>query len=360
VPGSPEERIKELERELERVEQELKAYRKRAESYDRAAGFATKTAVRFWVTESLASSIERWFAALRKWRSEDDEAFPEAETANLVAAVIRRLTYVSAAGVLLTLVPSLLIVYQTSLLTEQNQIMERERRSSEASSRALREAQLLSTMYQRDSSCQESRNNGKCPLVAPCQARLQAVSAYRHLRCGKDDRIELSDLDVAGCSSIGHGWPATTSDNEAKPTTGCGRVALLRADFRDTDLHRASLNGIDLRGARLQGANLFKARLDGAYLYGANLNAARIDGAVLSDADLRGADMRVSSFADVDWDGALYDSATCWPSGFKPIASMRNYNDRSTWGDGYEPPEHSNGGRTLGEPLSPCAAATTK
>jgi len=79
------------------------------------------------------------------------------------------------------------------------------------------------------------------------------------------------------------------------------------------NLTNASLRGANLEGVNLQGASLRDANLRDAYLTIANLQGANLTGADLQGARLRGANLR-----DADLSGALWDSRTIWPDGYRP------------------------------------------
>lgn len=77
----------------------------------------------------------------------------------------------------------------------------------------------------------------------------------------------------------------------------------------------ASFRNADLRGAKLTTC-LKDANLDGADLRGAKLGL--VEGATLRNADLRGADLSAAFGHIRSLKGAIYDSSTMWPKGFKP------------------------------------------
>lgn len=97
--------------------------------------------------------------------------------------------------------------------------------------------------------------------------------------------------------------------------------ALLRwASLRDADLSYADLEGAELSGADLSRVNFTGAILMGAYvngeteLSGANFADALLHGFKIVGADLSGADL---SAARVE--GAEYNAAAKFPSGFDPV-----------------------------------------
>jgi hypothetical protein len=73
---------------------------------------------------------------------------------------------------------------------------------------------------------------------------------------------------------------------------------------KETDLHRASLDGASLDRARLDGARLVGASLVGASLDGASLDGARLVGASLVGASLVGASLVGASLDGASLDGA--------------------------------------------------------
>ena len=73
---------------------------------------------------------------------------------------------------------------------------------------------------------------------------------------------------------------------------------------KNTDLHRARLDGARLDGARLDGARLDGASLDGARLDGASLDSAMLDGASLVGAMLDHASLNGASLVGASLVGA--------------------------------------------------------
>ena len=79
---------------------------------------------------------------------------------------------------------------------------------------------------------------------------------------------------------------------------------LSRANFRDTDLSRAFLDGAMLIEADLRGANL-----DGAHMTGCVLTMAKLRRATLREADLTAATLRWSDLSGADLTGAVLRQA---------------------------------------------------
>jgi hypothetical protein len=98
------------------------------------------------------------------------------------------------------------------------------------------------------------------------------------------------------------------------------RDAIASANLTRADLRQANLSQADLIGATMTGADLRAANLRGADLFNADLRSADLTDAHLEGAKLEGADLTEAKLARVNLRGALYDSVTKWPVGFKPAS----------------------------------------
>lgn len=112
-------------------------------------------------------------------------------------------------------------------------------------------------------------------------------------------------------------------------------VRFHNCELRGARLDWASLAGACLSHARLMQASLAHAHLRGAALRGANLRAAGLAHACLVEADMTGANLWQADLSGANlcgatclwsetgkarFEGALYDSATRLPPGFRPEA----------------------------------------
>ena len=117
APDAPD--VRDLVAEVERLRAELarrdedlaKANRLRA----RVAGFATGSAVRVLLSGPLVDSIETWIRA----RSLRDPV-PPRETAEVMAAIVRRVIRVGLVGLAVASLPMVVLVWQGFMMRAQN------------------------------------------------------------------------------------------------------------------------------------------------------------------------------------------------------------------------------------------------
>ena len=92
--------------------------------------------------------------------------------------------------------------------------------------------------------------------------------------------------------------------------------------FKRAILYWANLQAADLSGCDFEAANLRGAHLQDAILVGANLRNAQLGRDNLGGSThLEGADLTLAQQHGADFNGALYDARTKFPSGFDPQAA---------------------------------------
>ena len=285
----------------------------------RMAGFATGSAVRVLLSEPLVNSLKAWLRA-RTLR----DPLPVDETAEVLAAVLRRVVRVGWVGLAVASLPIVVLVWQSFMMREQNaamreqnahmreqnaairtqneqiatqnETMQRQVDQQAADTLIVRRAQLLETIYDcevEELAAGSEDDESKAPKVegdskpvcqpkAHIRARQEAALAFVKIERDREARPNLDDTDLR-------------------------RADLGGADLRDTTLRDANLRDANLTSADLSGASIFGANLTGAFLNdavltdamlfradlsGAILFGARLEGATLLDADLEGADLR--------------------------------------------------------------------
>lgn len=123
------------------------------------------------------------------------------------------------------------------------------------------------------------------------------------------------------------GYPAPTTNAHVRAWVR-GRVRRGGRSLAGVRLPHSDLSGMEIPGADFPSADLF-----GASFKGAELTAANFADADLRNADFRGADLTAANFRGADLLGAIFDdetrttgidwdSATRWPTSFRPPAPL--------------------------------------
>ncbi|MEM7245914.1 MAG: pentapeptide repeat-containing protein [Acidobacteriota bacterium] len=276
-----DDRIRELEAENARFKAILAAEGK-------LALFGGKLAALVALGPGLTASIHRWLDV----RAEGGE-LPRLETAQVVAAIVRRVLAVGVLGLLLTALPMLLLWRQNVLIERQNESLIDQIEQERDLTNAARRAELVATLYDRQSEGLNGAERAdetpeKSPLKASRRARAEAARAFYRLE-----------------KSTGNGEPDFAG------------VDLSWVHLEGADLSGASLMYADLSGAFLAGASLRRANLSGAGLWKTDLSGADLAGANLSRAVLVGA----KGFTEEQLRSCLFDDNTQWPDALREVAA---------------------------------------
>ncbi|MEO1365903.1 MAG: pentapeptide repeat-containing protein [Acidobacteriota bacterium] len=189
------------------------------------------------------------------------------ESAELFAAIVRRVTAVGGLGLAVAAVPMVLLWRQNGLIADQNEFFQEQNSKIQkqlddqaADTLLVRKNELLRTIYEtKECDVKElPKGEGQCPPLHPLRLRQEAVVAL----AGLVDHTNLSRANL--------------------------RYAILTGAI----LNKVNLGGADLRQAYLFGADLNEAHFIGADLVGVYLSQAHLRGADLTDTDLTGADLR--------------------------------------------------------------------
>ncbi len=240
----------------------------------------------------LLKAARRYFR-----RARAGDPLPPDETAELFAAIVRRVSAVGALGLLVAAIPTLLLWRQNALIAKQNEYFQdqnakiqnqllaqaRATQKQEADTLLVRRNELLRTIYETVSCEPQELSEGetRCPPKHPLRLRQEAVLALAQL---DQERLDLSEADLRGAV--------------------LRRVDLRGANLRDADLSDAYLPDADFRGALL-----LRTDLESANLRNADLSRADLLSANLKDADLGSANLELANLSRADLTGADYLNA---------------------------------------------------
>ena len=256
-----------------------------------------------------------------------EEPIPREESADLFAAVVRRVVAVGALGLMVAGATPVLMYFQNQYFREQNAKIQQQIEAQAEDTRIVRRAQLLTAIYELSDCDQSQLEEGEdCPPKGPMRLRSEAVRALAQLDGTKVqlDGADLRDAVLSGANLRGGSLNQANLNGANLFSADLERAEIWYADLRGADLNAANLHGARLVGSSLHGSNLrfanlqnsvvFETILWGANLTGANLIGARFPGACLWDADLNAADLHG---ADLSNSGGLIEtdlSQTCGDS----------------------------------------------
>jgi len=320
--------------DLERLQHENAELRKKLASFERAAAAQTgaarlSTQVAWYITAGpeLNKALTAW---LNTWVEE--QRVDIEQSADVLAAIIRRIFKVGTVGVIMALLPTTLLMMQLYLMAqqnaliesqntffaEQNQKLERQVGAQEADVYVTRRTELVSTLNARRR-CTEA-DPQRCAFAASDRDRNKAFTELLALERKHHAKIDLTDVtlanleaqrpNLAGANLTEVNLRLATFHGARLDGANATGADLTQINLESARMEKAKLVGVDAQGANLAGANLARADLEGADLTGALLDRADLRGTNLTDADLK--DTRLQK--------ARYDGKTRWPDGFDPAA----------------------------------------
>ena len=360
-------KVRELTAEVERLRAELDeqvaavkardAALERAERTARAGGFVARFAARTYLSSSLVDSIKAWLRARKTVR----DPLPVDETAEMLAAMFRRVINVGIVGIVVAGLPLAVLLWQSLLMREQNaairiqnkqiqtqfeqqkglmqeqnaemreqnvairtqnETMRRQVNHQAADTLIVRRAQLLDIIYEcEEPEVEESKVKETEPTAEPSvckpkahrRARQEAVLAFVKIERDRDVHADLTraplcnvDLNAANLSNVN--LSNASLCRAALEKANLSYANLWGAYLRDAHLSRANLTGAGLGepdSAQLLVKGIALTDLDGANLFGANLVGAQLwftflREAILIEADLTGANFQGANLTDAN------------------------------------------------------------
>ncbi len=356
--ASPEERVAELEQEIERFREENEDLRSKRPLVGRLDTWAAGLGVTVALGGDLRKSLHAWVEA-----KSPGDPLPSEETVDLIASLLLRMIRVRwvplLVGALVALSPVALLWWQSILIQRQNEALHQQieqqaiqMEQQAADTLVVRRAQLLATIY--DQKCKggvgqtennpwmathrEMINKGLatlsvkgmsdqlfedsglppdtiCRPKAHYRTRQEAVLAFCEIERGHHTAPSLRWANLSGLVfSWGNLSAAILTGANLRGADLLG-ADLARADLIGTDLSGAILAAADLSSASLLGASLSGASLIGANLCGADLSGASFEQANVGETDLSGADLRnARNLKQAQLDSAQGDASTHLPT----------------------------------------------
>ncbi len=315
----------------------------------------------FILGAKLKKSIERFLEELSEQQRVSRETISD-----LLSAIIIRLTRVGFLLVITTLLPSILLIFQTYYLSQQNKLITGQSEMFKQQNNRLDQQTYLQeadrrgqTLLLMDSMLKEInddiRSNSQNSIDDGTAGRLISLSKmlkpYKYLE--NDSLIERVISPERGyllVSLLETGINLNATSRSRSNGKLINRLDFTYAELRDialkgADLMEINLSNADLRQSNLTGTDLKKADLSNARLNNTNLsytsfneadleNAqfvnAILDRADFSKADLTGSDLRNVSLVKTLVYGAILKNARVHKN-FEQDAQTQLNKDQSDW-----------------------------
>ena len=304
----------ELEQEVRRLRAQrdrLHRYAKRANRTIRWRGQSDRAQagllVRLLGFGTIQAAARRWFNAVGAAKP-----IPREESADLFAAIVRRILLIGVVGFAVGILPTVLLTWQNFLIREQL-------KSQAADTLIVRRNELLRTIYE----------TGECePNGAANAAHSAPINAAETQTQGSEEPIAANPI-----AELCPKHPLRIRQDAV--------LALVQIDGKETDLREANLSGARFEALHLVGAKLWGANLRGAQFWdadfseanlgtatlieaefwngifsGTQLSHANLNGAKLVSADFQGADLRHANLSDTNLWTANFSDAKLWGANF--------------------------------------------
>ncbi len=328
-----QERIVELEQENKQLQNRLDQIRKRREK---------KKSVGFWLLKK--SSVPLLGIRLKTSINNAISEYKEKKTvsvdtvSDVSSNIIWRITRIGLFGLFVTLIPSMILMFQTwlvinqnTLVGNQNALIEAERRSS----LVFIMDNLFSDLSEELKYKGSSERNISPVLEARIASLSRAMKPYRYEEDGEliDEKIspekgqllfslirsnladqsyreilDASDFSYTYFKDIYLGRGVNLKFINLSHSN-LNEVNLPAANLERADLIEANMEKINLSDAVLKRANLTKANLRNSELLSADLTNTKLFGADLSEADLTEAVLWGTKFEDANLKGIILDNA---------------------------------------------------
>lgn len=280
--------IKRLNQENKRLFEENKKYKRILDSQNKQFSWLTGMAFYFIAGPNLIDSIKNFFVNLI-----ENKKVTIDDSANLVAALIKRFTRIGIIGLVLTIVPIILLLWQNIEIKNQNQLI-----------------------YEQLTN--EQQNNLSKTLFGEVRQKQEAIVKYLKLLKPPNGIYQLAGINLSA---------VIIPKNINFKNADLRRANLIDSIFANNDLSFADLSHSSLIKADLSEVNLSYANLSNADLVGANLRSTNLEGARLNNTNLSGADLSFANLENAIFDEACHNSKDCentdekegctrWPKNF--------------------------------------------
>ena len=305
------EEIDSLKRENEQLKKQLKLADMERKAFRKEHKFVALVSTLTILGPSLSLALNNWLKAKKDFQ----KPFPEPETAEVLAAVIRRILRIGIFVIIATMVPIGLMVWQIVILKDQNVIITTQNELIRVQNKNLiraidnqqeaydkqkvaidnqdkqfdreferlkeaRKTELLNYLYKT-----EGEGNDLKPLYIN-RIRTAALKEY----VSNYDK-ELTKAILTGVNLESIQLESANLDNAKFEKANLSHANLKSASLRKVNLNASTLEGIILENADLDKANLESCNLEWAMFTEANLNEANLKKAHMKEVNLEKASL---------------------------------------------------------------------
>ena len=218
--------LSDMESELE----ELRKFKQGVESRSAAASNVRVFLAKLWAGPELSKSLEAWMVA----RGENDAGQTITATANLIAAILRRLMRVSLVFILLASIPIILIIWQNIIMERQNQSLIAQIKAERTSSSNQQVTEYLRLLLSDDEK-----------QVAAAEGFLVSDLVNRDIAVDRLAALIKSGNSLVQCSAIKAITGILRSDSELTLKDVIAPDAPKRAVVNDLQCENIDFSGVD-------------------------------------------------------------------------------------------------------------------
>jgi uncharacterized protein YjbI with pentapeptide repeats len=279
---------------------------------------------------TLNNAFQAWLSSY-----EASESFPKQETIDILTAIFQRIIRVGFVGVLITSLPTFVMIWQNILLLSQLH-------EQQFTNYINRKSELTSILYETTCKSSELHDDYRQVPVSSCPPRAsKRVRSEAARSLVETERLFGRSPDLTG-ALLSETWLLVMDFSEANlyytdfRSANLGgakfhKALLDQADFHKANLTKAdfskaiiqdvsfvdvSLSGADFRNAELYGVDFRHASLQGARFNSVDFHGSDLRDANLHGSDLRDANLEFSDLTGADLNRSFYNDETNWPSQF--------------------------------------------
>ena len=219
--------------DLAELQSELRDLRKFKESVDARGDSKSNLKVfliKLWAGPSLSKSLERWMTV----KESNDSGETITATANLIAAILRRLMRVSFVFILLASIPIILIIWQNIIMERQNQSLIAQIKAERTSSSNQQVTEYLRLLLSDDEK-----------QVAAAEGFLVSDLVNRDIAVDRLAALIKSGNSLVQCSAIKAITGILRSDSELTLKDVIAPDAPKRAVVNDLQCENIDFSGVD-------------------------------------------------------------------------------------------------------------------
>lgn len=278
--------FKKSDSNLAELESELKDLRKFKRDVEKRGAASSKAKVllmKLWAGPGLSKSLENWIRV--KDTGDSGQTIPA--TANLVAALIRRLTRVSFVLLFLASIPIMLVFWQIIVMKQQNETFNRQVQAQTAASSNQQVTEYLRLLMSSDA---KEVSAAKGLLASDLVNRDISVERLGALLNSGNSDVKCSALSALG--RIVESAPDLTLQSALAPDSDD------RLIMNDIQCHDTDFSGVDFGAVTFVGVGFSHSTFDLANLSQVEFQTSNLRHSDFSGAYLCAASNRCVSFLD--------------------------------------------------------------